>query len=166
CASSISRCAPKASTSCSSAPRSSDDPGSPLPRLGAVDRTGHRPRHRPRMGRERTVETGVLGSRSHTLETDRPLDLLPLGLAGQCRSASAEANRRPRPRAHPRRGVAMIPDLLCLASAPSTGPAIDRDTGREWVENELSKQEYSAADLTPLEQIGRWISSLWDSLVN
>jgi len=60
----------------------------------------------------------------------------------------------------------MIPDLLCLASAPSTGPAVDRDTGREWVENELSKQEYSAADLTPLEQIGRWISSLWDSLVN
>ena len=60
----------------------------------------------------------------------------------------------------------MIPDLLCLASAPSTGPAVDRDTGRELVENELSKQEYSAADLTPLEQIGRWISSLWDSLVN
>ncbi|WP_246475896.1 DUF4129 domain-containing protein [Brevibacterium renqingii] len=44
--------------------------------------------------------------------------------------------------------------------------AIDRRTGREWVERELSKPEYSENDLTPLEQIGRWISSLWDSLVN
>lgn len=63
----------------------------------------------------------------------------------------------------------MIPGSLSLASTQSTGPgsmAIDRDTGREWVENELSKQEYSATDLTPLEQIGRWISSVWDSLVN
>ncbi|UVI37424.1 DUF4129 domain-containing protein [Brevibacterium spongiae] len=42
---------------------------------------------------------------------------------------------------------------------------IDRDTGREWVERELSKSEYAANDLTPLEQIGRWLSSLWDSLV-
>jgi hypothetical protein len=63
----------------------------------------------------------------------------------------------------------MIPGLLFLASTQSAGSgsmAIDRDTGREWVEKELSKQEYSATDLTPLEQIGRWISSLWDSLVN
>ena len=43
---------------------------------------------------------------------------------------------------------------------------IDRDTGREWVEHELSKPEYAANDLTPLERIGRWLSSLWDSLVH
>lgn len=42
---------------------------------------------------------------------------------------------------------------------------IDRDTGREWVEHELSKPEYAANDLTPLEQIGRWLSDLWDSLI-
>src|SRR5699024_8880289 len=114
CASSSRRCAPKASTSCSSAPRRSDDPGSPLPRLGAVDRTGHRPGHRPRMGRERTVETGVLGSRSHTLGTDRPLDLLPLGLAGQCGPALeltvAAPARRTRPgRDHRPRRLARPP---------------------------------------------------------
>lgn len=43
--------------------------------------------------------------------------------------------------------------------------SIDRDTGREWVEHELTKSEYAANDLTPLEQIGQWLSSLWDSLV-
>ncbi|WP_228282780.1 hypothetical protein [Brevibacterium atlanticum] len=43
--------------------------------------------------------------------------------------------------------------------------AVDRRTGREWVEHELSKSEYSANDLTPLEQIGRWLSNLWESLV-
>src|SRR5699024_2241497 len=95
----------------------------------------------------------------------RPLRLLLLP-RDRVLLLSAAAHRRPRPRAHPRRVGAMITDLLCLVSAPSTGPAIDRDNGREWVENELAKQEYSAADLTPLEQIGRWISSLWDSLVN
>ena len=43
--------------------------------------------------------------------------------------------------------------------------SVDRDTGREWVEHELTKSEYAANDLTPLEQIGQWLSSLWDSLV-
>src|SRR5699024_10682835 len=95
----------------------------------------------------------------------RPLRLLLLP-RDRVLLRSADAHRRPRPRAHPRRGGAMIPDLLCLASAPSTGPAIDRDTGREWVENELSKQEISAADLTPLEQIGRISSSIEESLGN
>ena len=53
-----------------------------------------------------------------------------------------------------------------LTTALSTASAsIDRSTGREWVEHELSKPEYSANDLTPLEQIGRWLSHLWESLV-
>lgn len=43
---------------------------------------------------------------------------------------------------------------------------IDRDTGREWVEDELSKKEYSDTDLTPLEQLGHWLSGLWDSIVS
>lgn len=65
----------------------------------------------------------------------------------------------------------MITALLSPASAltsvlgGSGFAAIDRRTGREWVEHELSKQEYSENDLTPLEQIGRWISDLWDSLL-
>lgn len=49
--------------------------------------------------------------------------------------------------------------------SPFAEASIDRDTGREWVEHELSKSEYAANDLTPLEQIGRWLASLWDSLV-
>ncbi|WP_432791388.1 DUF4129 domain-containing protein [Brevibacterium sp. K11IcPPYGO002] len=49
--------------------------------------------------------------------------------------------------------------------SPIAEASIDRDTGREWVEHELSKSEYAANDLTPLEQIGRWLASLWDSLV-
>lgn len=49
--------------------------------------------------------------------------------------------------------------------SPVAAASIDRDTGREWVERELSKSEYAANDLTPLEQIGRWFASLWDSLV-
>lgn len=43
---------------------------------------------------------------------------------------------------------------------------IDRGTGREWVEHELSKKEYSDTDLTPLEQLGQWLSSIWDSIVS
>lgn len=43
---------------------------------------------------------------------------------------------------------------------------IDRKTGRDWVEHELSKKEYSDTDLTPLEQIGQWLSNVWDSLVS
>ena len=43
---------------------------------------------------------------------------------------------------------------------------IDRETGREWVEHELSKKEYSDTDLTPLEQIGQWLSNFWDSIVS
>lgn len=44
--------------------------------------------------------------------------------------------------------------------------AIDRETGRDWVEHELSKQEYSDTDLSPLEQIGQWLSNIWDSIVS
>lgn len=44
--------------------------------------------------------------------------------------------------------------------------AVDRETGREWVENELSKKEYSDTDLTPLEQLGQWLSGMWDSIVS
>src|SRR5699024_7576869 len=69
--------------------------------VGRIGVHGHRPRHRSRMGREGTVETGVFGDRSHTLGTDRPLDLLPLGLAGQCGPALeltvAAPARRTRP---------------------------------------------------------------------
>lgn len=43
---------------------------------------------------------------------------------------------------------------------------IDRETGREWVEGELSKKEYSDTDLTPLEQLGQWLSNIWDSIVS
>ncbi|MBM6590189.1 hypothetical protein [Brevibacterium sp. RIT 803] len=43
---------------------------------------------------------------------------------------------------------------------------IDRDTGREWVEHELSKTEYSDTDLTPLEQLGQWLSTIWNSIVS
>lgn len=43
---------------------------------------------------------------------------------------------------------------------------IDRGTGRKWVEHELSKTEYSDTDLTPLEQLGQWLSSVWDSIVS
>src|SRR5699024_3501192 len=104
---------------------------SPLPRLGAVDRTGHRPGHRPRMGRERTVETGVLGSRSHTLGTDRPLDLLPLGLAGQCGPALeltvAAPARRTRPgRDHRPRRLARPP----RRPAPHRAAAVGLRPGR------------------------------------
>ena len=58
-----------------------------------------------------------------------------------------------------------------MTSQPGAGrlhaasASIDRDTGREWVEHELSKPEYAANDLTPLEQIGRWLSDLWNSLI-
>lgn len=56
--------------------------------------------------------------------------------------------------------------LGAALSALSTGGAvIDRDTGREWVERELSKSEYSENDLTPLEQIGRWLEGVWESLL-
>lgn len=63
----------------------------------------------------------------------------------------------------------MITDLSLTAAGSSrliASAVIDRRTGREWVEDELSKQEYDANDLTPLEQIGRWISSLWESLIH
>ncbi|TSI18682.1 hypothetical protein [Brevibacterium aurantiacum] len=43
---------------------------------------------------------------------------------------------------------------------------IDRDTGREWVEHELSKSEYSDTDLTPLEQLGQWLNNIWNSIVS
>lgn len=43
---------------------------------------------------------------------------------------------------------------------------IDRGTGREWVDHELSKKEYSDTDLTPLEQLGQWLSDMWDSIVS
>ncbi len=64
--------------------------------------------------------------------------------------------------AHFRTVVSSQPGGAQLSAASAS---IDRDTGREWVEHELSKSEYAANDLTPLEQIGRWLSSLWDSLV-
>lgn len=51
--------------------------------------------------------------------------------------------------------------MSILSSSP-----IDRETGRELVEDELSKNEYSNTDLTPLEQLGQWLSSIWDSLVS
>ena len=51
--------------------------------------------------------------------------------------------------------------MSILSSSP-----IDRETGRELVEDELSKDEYSNTDLTPLEQLGQWLSSIWDSLVS
>jgi hypothetical protein len=63
----------------------------------------------------------------------------------------------------------MISSFLSPASAASgiqsSAASIDRGTGRSWVEHELSKKEYAENDLTPLEQIGRWISDLWDSLI-
>lgn len=52
-----------------------------------------------------------------------------------------------------------------LSAMPTQGAVIDRDTGREWVERELSKSEYSENDLTPLEQIGRWLEGVWESLL-
>ncbi|MGO2861455.1 MAG: hypothetical protein ACTIC1_09880 [Brevibacterium sp.] len=52
-----------------------------------------------------------------------------------------------------------------LSALPAQGAVIDRDTGREWVERELSKSEYSENDLTPLEQIGRWLEGVWESLL-
>lgn len=55
---------------------------------------------------------------------------------------------------------------VSVAQLSAASASIDRRTGREWVEHELSKQEYAANDLTPLEQIGQWLSSLWDSLVS
>lgn len=63
----------------------------------------------------------------------------------------------------------MIP-VPSLGAAPTStfsaaSVSIDRTTGREWIEHELSKPEYSANDLTPLEQIGRWLSHLWESLL-
>lgn len=50
-------------------------------------------------------------------------------------------------------------------SVVAESAVIDRKTGRDWVERELSKDQYSANDLTPLEQIGRWLSDFWDSIV-
>ncbi|GAA1501986.1 DUF4129 domain-containing protein [Brevibacterium permense] len=64
---------------------------------------------------------------------------------------------------HLHTAAASLPGAAQLRAASAN---IDRDTGREWVEHELSKPEYAANDLTPLERIGRWLSSLWDSLVN
>lgn len=55
---------------------------------------------------------------------------------------------------------------VSVAQLSAASASIDRRTGREWVEHELSKQEYAANDLTPLEQIGQWLSSLWDSLIS
>ncbi|WP_413335646.1 hypothetical protein ACH82I_04025 [Brevibacterium sp. GP-SGM9] len=52
-----------------------------------------------------------------------------------------------------------------LSALPDQRAVIDRDTGREWVERELSKSEYSENDLTPLEQIGRWLEGVWESLL-
>lgn len=43
---------------------------------------------------------------------------------------------------------------------------VDRDTGRRLIEEELSKQEYSASDLTPLERIGQWLNDLLGSIIN
>ena len=54
----------------------------------------------------------------------------------------------------------MIPLALTAAAG------VDRQTGRDWVERELSKSEYAENDLTPLEQLGRWLSSIIDSLLN
>ena len=64
---------------------------------------------------------------------------------------------------HLHTAASSLPGAAQLRAASAN---IDRDTGREWVEHELSKPEYAANDLTPLERIGRWLSSLWDSLVN
>lgn len=50
-----------------------------------------------------------------------------------------------------------------LAAAP---PAVDRDTGRQWLERELSRAEYSANDLTLLERIGRWIDETMTGLLS
>ncbi|GAA1849431.1 hypothetical protein [Brevibacterium marinum] len=43
---------------------------------------------------------------------------------------------------------------------------VDRGTGREWVEEELSKQEYSDNDLTPLEQLGQWLNDVFNALIS
>ncbi|WP_231446653.1 hypothetical protein [Brevibacterium zhoupengii] len=51
--------------------------------------------------------------------------------------------------------------MSLLSSSP-----IDRETGRQWVEHELSKDEYSSTDLTPLEQLGQWLSRIWDSIIS
>lgn len=57
------------------------------------------------------------------------------------------------------------PGAAFTTALSAASASIDRTTGREWIEHELSKPEYSANDLTPLEQIGRWLSHLWESLV-
>lgn len=56
--------------------------------------------------------------------------------------------------------------LLTHVNAVMADSVVDRETGREWVERELAKDEYSANDLTPLEQLGQWMSNLWDSIVS
>lgn len=43
---------------------------------------------------------------------------------------------------------------------------IDRDTGRRLIEHELSRSEYAENDLTPLEQLGRWIEDTINSLIS
>lgn len=43
---------------------------------------------------------------------------------------------------------------------------VDRGTGREWVDEELSKQEYSDNDLTPLEQLGQWLNDVWNAVIS
>lgn len=50
---------------------------------------------------------------------------------------------------------------LLLASG-----TVDRGTGRAWVDRELSKAEYSANDLTPLEQLGRWFDSVLTGILS
>lgn len=68
----------------------------------------------------------------------------------------------------------IVPILIQLATtaganrsgmAAAESAVIDRKMGRDWVERELSKDQYSVNDLTPLEQIGRWLSDFWDSIV-
>lgn len=55
----------------------------------------------------------------------------------------------------------MIPPIVAAASG-----VIDRDTGREWLNRELSRSEYAENDLTPLEQLGRWLGDAWAALLS
>ena len=58
-----------------------------------------------------------------------------------------------------------VNSALSHVNTVMAGSTVDRRTGREWVERELKKDEYSANDLTPLEQLGQWMSNLWDSIL-
>ena len=54
-----------------------------------------------------------------------------------------------------------------MTSQPGAGrlhaasASIDRDTGREWVEHELSKPEYAANDRSEERRVGKECRSRW-----